>query len=115
MMRGFTFVDDIVEAVLKVLKRPPNTSDGDTPTKIYNVGNHQPVDLLEFIRLLENLLGKKAWMEFLPLEPGDVEKTYADMDDFSCTFNFEPRTSLQEGLDRFVAWYREYNGLPNPP
>lgn len=112
MMRDFTFVDDIAEAVLRVLDRLPVATE-TAPAKVYNVGNHQPVALLEFIGILEDLLGKTAVTVLKPLEPGDVEKTFADMKEFSRDFGFEPKTPLREGLRRFVAWYREYYASRN--
>jgi UDP-glucuronate 4-epimerase len=120
MSRDFTFIDDIVEGVLHLLHSPPkrNThydrehpdpSSSDVPYKIYNIGNHQPVKLLDFIQILEEIIGKKAQLELLPMQPGDVKETYADMTDLQKDFGFSPRTSLKDGLSHFVNWYKQYH------
>lgn len=119
LQRDFTYVDDIVEGVVRVLDRPPEAdpnwsaerpdpSTSAAPYRIYNIGNHQPVELMTFIRVLEDKLGKKARLELLPMQPGDVLATYADVDDLARDTGFRPQTSLEEGLGRFVEWYREY-------
>ena len=76
--------------------------------KVYNLGNHHPIDLLTFVSIIERAMGKKAYKVFLPLQPGDVPCTYADMDDFARDFGFRPCTPIEQGLRRFVQWYREY-------
>ncbi|UDL92766.1 NAD-dependent epimerase/dehydratase family protein [Mesorhizobium sp. PAMC28654] len=104
MWRDFTYVDDVVEAVVAVLDRPPL---GDIPpSRLYNVGNNQPARLGDFIDILERLLGVKANRRFEPMQPGDVERTYADMTALERDFGFRPRTSLEVGLGKFVGWYR---------
>jgi len=119
MLRDFTYIDDIVEGVLRVIPSPPKPNpewSGDTPDpgssyapyKVYNIGNNQPVELLDFITTLEQCLGKVAKKELLPIQPGDVPATYADVSDLSRDFGFRPRTSVKEGISRFVQWYREY-------
>lgn len=119
MRRDFTYIDDIVEGVCRVMSSPPRPSpewSGDTPDpgtsyapyRVYNIGNNQPVELLDFIATLEQCLGKEALKELLPLQPGDVPATYADVSDLSRDFGFQPRTSVKEGISRFVEWYREY-------
>ena len=108
MRRDFTYVDDIVEGVVRVLVRPPRADAGDAPYAIYNIGNHDAVDLGAFIALLERLLGRRAIRNERPMQPGDVEATYAAIDRLQQATGFAPRTPLAEGLARFVAWYREY-------
>jgi len=105
MRRDFTYIDDIAEGVLRVLDRRP---DGTPPHVLYNIGNHQPVELMEFIDLLEQALGRKAVRNFLPMQDGDVPQTYADTDALRNAVGFAPATPLAEGLSRFVAWYRDY-------
>jgi len=119
MQRDFTYIDDIVEGVARVMGRTPEPDPlwrgeqpdpgGSTaPYRIYNIGNNQPVALLEFIATLESCLGMTAKKEFLPLQPGDVPATYADIEDLHRDFGFQPKTPIAEGIRRFVAWYREY-------
>lgn len=105
--RDFTYIDDIVEGVMRVMARPPTASP---PHKLYNIGNHQPVALLDFIATLEQLLGKTAQKRFLPMQPGDVPATYADIEELRRDTGFRPATPLAEGLAAFVAWYRDYYG-----
>ena len=109
MWRDFTYVDDVVEAVVAVLDRPPL---GETPpSRLYNVGNNQPARLGDFIDILERLLGVKANRRFEPMQSSDVERTYADMTALERDFGFRPRTSLEVGLGKFVDWYRsEWTG-----
>lgn len=106
MQRDFTFVDDIVEGVLRVLAHPPSSTP---PYAVYNIGNHQPVPLTTFIETLERLLGREAVKEFLPMQPGEVKATYASIDRLRELTGFSPSTPLDEGLARFVDWYREYH------
>ena len=108
MRRDFTYVDDIVEGVVRVLARPPRADADDAPYAIYNIGNHDAVDLGEFIALLERLLGRRAIRNERPMQPGDVEATYASIDRLQQATGFAPHTPLADGLARFVAWYREY-------
>src|SRR2546427_4286568 len=119
MRRDFTYIDDIVEGVVRVVDRPaePNrTWSGDAPDpgssgapyKLYNIGNSQPVELLRFIEVLENQLGIKAVKNMLPLQPGDVPATYADVDDLVRDVGFKPSTPIEVGIERFVTWYRSY-------
>jgi len=108
MQRDFTYVDDIVEGVVRVLERPPQ--GGGAPHAVYNIGNHQSVALTEFIATLERLLGRAAVKEFLPMQPGDVKATYASIDRLRAATGFSPSTPLAAGLERFVAWYRNHYG-----
>jgi UDP-glucuronate 4-epimerase len=110
MQRDFTYVDDIVEGVVRVLARPPHGSATGAPYAIYNIGNNRAVRLEEFIGELERLLGRRAIKEYLPLQPGDVPATFASIDRLAAATGFAPTTPLAEGLKRFVAWYREYYG-----
>ena len=123
MVRDFTYIDDIVEGVYRVMHRmpEPNTTWGGNdpdpassycPYRIYNIGNNQKVDLMRYIEVLEECLGKKAEKNFLPMQPGDVPATYANVDDLIRDVGFKPNTRIEEGIMRFVAWYREYYGIP---
>ena len=111
MARDFTFIDDVVEAVLRVLDRVPQAEAGMAAYRIFNVGNHTPVPLLEFIGILERLLGKTAPKRLLPMQPGDVVATYADTAALNEWVGFSPATPLSDGLAKFVAWWRQYYGL----
>jgi UDP-glucuronate 4-epimerase len=111
MRRDFTYVDDIVQGVVRVLERPPTSSAG-VPHVIYNIGNHEAVALEAFIATLERLLGKTARRELLPMQPGDVEATYASIDALRAATGYAPSTPLAVGLARFVDWYRAYHGVP---
>jgi UDP-glucuronate 4-epimerase len=110
MRRDFTYVDDIVEGVVRVLDRPPGAHPATgAPYAIYNIGNHEAVELAEFIATLELLLGRTAKRDLQPMQPGDVPATYASIDALRAATGFAPRTPLAEGLARFVAWYRDYH------
>jgi UDP-glucuronate 4-epimerase len=108
MLRDFTYVDDIVEGTLRVLDRPPLPQDSAPPYHLYNIGNHQPVALMQFIETLEEALGQRAEKRFLPMQPGDVPATYADTADLQRDTGFAPRTLLADGLQNWVQWYRSY-------
>ena len=116
MRRDYTYVDDIVEGVVRVLDRPPSLDhgtaalapDGDAPHAIYNIGNHEAVELETFITTLEQLLGRKAIRDYQPMQAGDVPATYASIDRLRALTGFAPSTPLADGLARFVAWYRDY-------
>jgi len=116
--RDFTYIDDIVEGVIRVLDKPalsnpdwngeqPDPGSSSAPWKIYNIGNNAPVELMDYIRALEQALNKKADMELLPLQPGDVPDTYADVQDLMSAFDYKPATSVREGVQRFVSWYSD--------
>jgi UDP-glucuronate 4-epimerase len=109
MRRDFTYVDDIVEGVLRVLDRPPSTES--TPYKIFNIGNNKPVELLDFIACLEETLGKRASKEFLPLQDGDVPETYADTQALNQWVGYVPTTEITQGIGKYVDWYRSYYGV----
>ena len=119
MMRDFTYVDDITAALEKMMCTPPEIMPGTAMTegsegdrfKVYNIGNNQPEKLMDYINVLEKSLGMEAVKEFLPMQPGDVYQTYADVDELVKDFDFKPETSIEEGLGRFAQWYREYYGL----
>jgi UDP-glucuronate 4-epimerase len=117
--RSFTYIDDIVEGVVRVLFKtasPDPSWSGDAPDpatsaapfRVYNIGNPESVELLRYIRVLEDCLGKKAKMNLLGLQPGDVPATSADVSDLAAAVGYEPRTSIEQGIARFVEWYREY-------
>jgi len=113
MRRDFTYVGDIVEGVVRVLDKPPRgyvDADGGPPYAVYNIGNHEAVELESFITTLERLLGKNAIRDYVPMQPGDVPATYAAIDRLSALTGFAPHTPLADGLARFVDWYREYYG-----
>ncbi|MBC6472235.1 MAG: NAD-dependent epimerase [Hormoscilla sp. GM102CHS1] len=117
MQRDFTYIDDIITGVVRVLDKipepDPNWSDSDpgsshAPYKLYNIGNNQPVELLRFIEVLEACLGMKAQKHMLPMQPGDVPITYADIEDLEKAVGFRPSTPIEVGVERFVIWYRNY-------
>jgi len=108
MYRDFTYVDDIVTGIENMIDHPPVANEAGDCYKVYNIGNNKPVKLLDFIETLENALGKKAEKVFMPMQPGDVYQTYADVEDLMKDFDFKPTTSIQEGLESFAKWYREY-------
>ena len=119
MKRDFTYIDDIVEAVVRVIDRipgpnplwdhgKPDSATSYAPYKIYNIGNNNPVELLRFIEVLEDCIGIKAKKNMLPMQPGDVAATYADIDDLMRDVGFKPSTPIEEGIRRFVEWYKGY-------
>ena len=109
--RDFTYIDDIVEGVVRVAASPAPPSEKGVRARVYNIGNHTPVKLMDFIRMIEEAIGKEAKKEFLPMQPGDVYRTFADVDELTRDFDFHPSTPLEEGLKAFAGWYREYYGL----
>ena len=119
--RDFTYIDDIVKGITKILTNPskankmwsgdnPDPSSSSGPWKVYNIGNNKPVELLDYIKAIESSLGLKAEKELLPLQPGDVPDTYADVDDLIRDFDFKPNVSVKEGVKNFVKWYVQYHG-----
>ena len=119
MIRDFTYVDDIVEGVVRVVDRPaepdpswngekPDSARSSAPWRIYNIGNHRPIELMRYIQVLEQCLGKKAILDLQPIQPGDVPSTYADTAELQAATGFKPATTVETGVRRFVDWYREY-------
>lgn len=119
MKRDFTYVDDIIESLSRIIKKIPepdpnwNSDNPDSatsyaPYRIYNIGNNNPVELIRFIEVLEGYLGKKANKKFLPIQSGDVPATYADVNDLIKDIGFKPATSIEKGIEKFVGWYKEY-------
>jgi UDP-glucuronate 4-epimerase len=119
MQRDFTYIDDIVEGVVRVIDNPakpnenfdkvnPDPSSSTAPYKVYNIGNNAPVKLMDFITALEKKIGKTAKKNMLPIQPGDVPSTYADVSDLINDLGYKPNTSIEEGISNFVDWYREF-------
>ena len=117
--RDFTYIDDIVEGVLRVLDQPassnlnwssskPDPSSSNAPWKVYNLGNNKPVKLMDYIEALEKALGKKAKKEYLPIQPGDVPNTWANVDELVKQFDYQPNTSVEKGITKFTHWFKEY-------
>ncbi len=122
MRRDFTYIDDIVEGVVRVLDKipesntmwssdAPDPSTSPAPYRLYNIGNNNPVELMHYIETLEKALGKTAKKNMLPMQAGDVPATYADVDDLEREVAFKPQTSIEDGIGRFVNWYKRYHGL----
>lgn len=123
MQRDFTYIDDIVEGIVRVLDKTaeadpafdnahPDSASSYAPYRLYNIGNHEPVMLMDFIETIEQAIGKTAEKNFLPMQDGDVVATYADTESLQQAIDFAPRTPLKEGIGKFVAWYREYYKQP---
>jgi UDP-glucuronate 4-epimerase len=121
MVRDFTYIDDIVEGIVRVVDHPaapapgwtgdrPDPATSYAPWRIFNIGNSQPVNLMRYIEVIEQCLGRKAVLELLPMQPGDVRATTADVSDLEQAVGFRPRTSVEEGVANFVAWYKDYYG-----
>ena len=108
MLRDFTYIDDVTACIEKMLFCPPKPDETGAPYAIYNIGNNKPVKLIDFIGALEAALGKSATLNYLPMQAGDVEKTYADIEETRRDFGFEPATQIEEGLKQFADWYRSY-------
>jgi UDP-glucuronate 4-epimerase len=122
MIRDFTYVDDIVEGIVRVIDTPaapnpawrgddPDPATSRAPYRIYNIGNNSPVNLMRYIEVLEQCLGRKAIMQMLPMQPGDVQATMADVSNLERAVGFRPRTTVEEGVARFVDWYRDFYGV----
>ena len=120
--RDFTYIDDIVEGIIRVLDRPspvnpdwdahnPDPATSSAPYRIYNIGNNNPVKLMDYIEALEKSLGQTADKQLLPIQPGDVEDTFADVDDLVKEFGYKPNMSIEQGIENFVRWYKEYNKI----
>lgn len=108
MYRDFTYVDDIVTGIENLLCNPPAEDENGAFYKIYNIGNNKPEKLMDYIAVLERCLGREAKKEYLPMQPGDVYRTYADVSDLMKDFGFKPSTTIEEGLSRFARWFEEY-------
>jgi UDP-glucuronate 4-epimerase len=122
MRRDFTYIDDIVEAIVRLVDRAaapdpawsgaaPDAGASNAPRRVYNIGNNDPVELLEVVRLIEEALGVKAKRELLPMQPGDVPATFADVHDLMREVDFRPATPIGEGIKRFIAWFRAFHRL----
>ena len=120
MRRDFTYIDDVAQVVVRLIDRPaqgdpnwsgdaPDPARSSAPWRIYNIGNNNPVNLLDVVSLLEQALGKKAIRDLMPMQPGDVPATFSDVDDLMRDIGFKPSTPIAEGVTRFVAWYKEYH------
>jgi UDP-glucuronate 4-epimerase len=120
--RDFTYIDDIIEGIIRVLDRPapinpywdgnnPDPATSSAPYRVYNIGNNNPVELSDYIEALESSLGIKAEKDLLPLQPGDIPDTYADVDDFVEEFGYKPLMNVKQGVENFVKWYKEYHGV----
>jgi len=120
--RDFTYIDDIVEGIVRVLDRPapinpdrdsnnPDPATSSAPYRVYNIGNNNPIELMDYIEALETSLGMTSEKELLPIQPGDVPDTYADVDDLVSEFCYKPSMSVKQGVENFVKWYKEYNNL----
>jgi len=119
MMRDFTYIDDIAEGIFKIVNKPaeanpnwsgknPETGSSSAPYKIFNIGNGNPVQLMDYIKAAEKTIGKKAKKNFMPMQPGDVQKTFADVSALADFFKYKPNTSIETGVSEFVKWYRKY-------
>ena len=117
--RDFTYIDDIVEGVIRVLDKPakpnphwssdnPDSGTSQAPWRVFNIGNNSPVELMDYIEAIEEALGIKAEKELLPLQPGDVPDTFADVDDLVKEFGYKPSMAVKKGVANFVAWYKEF-------
>jgi len=117
--RDFTYIDDIVEGVIRIMKRPalpnvdwtgdsPDSASSLAPWRIYNIGNSKPVNLMDYINALEEALGKEAEKEYLPIQPGDVPDTWANVDDLIREFDYKPKTSVSQGIETFANWFEKY-------
>ena len=117
--RDFTYIEDIVDGVINVIDNPackdtqwsalsPTQDSSNAPWRIYNIGNNTPVSLMDYIECIENAIGKKSKKEYLPIQSGDVEETYADISMLKKDFNFQPKVSIEEGVRKFIEWYMKY-------
>jgi UDP-glucuronate 4-epimerase len=118
MRRDFTYVDDVAEAIVRLMDHPPQANGGSfdpgssaAPWRVYNIGNNKPEELMKVVGLFEQELGRTAEKQLLPMQPGDVLETYADIDDLTRAIGFKPKTSIEEGIRKTVAWYRDYHGV----
>ena len=125
MKRDFTYIDDIVEGVVRTLAQPampdpawsgaaPDPGSSTAPWRVYNIGNNEPVALLDMIAILERALGREAKKTLLPMQPGDVAATYADIEDLIEAVDYQPQTPVQDGINNFIAWYLEHMHKEQP-
>ncbi len=108
LYRDFTYIDDIIEAICKIMTKIPDNDRNGACHKVYNIGNSKPEKLVDFVNILEECIGKRANIVYLPMQQGDVYQTYADITELEHDFRFKPKTSIKEGLTNFVDWYRAY-------
>ena len=108
MERDFTYIDDIVEGIIRVIDNKPKSTMDSPPYKLYNIGNSKPVNLLHFIETIEQSLGKKAIKQFKPIQAGDVTTTYANVDNLISDLGYAPKTQIDEGINKFIDWYLSY-------
>lgn len=108
MRRDFTYIDDIIEGVMGVLEKPPEKTEKGAPCRVLNIGNTKSESLMDYIRLLEKELGKKADLEMLPMQPGDVHETWADVSELTALTGYKPTTTIEEGIPKFIDWYKSY-------
>ena len=118
MKRDFTYIDDIIEGIVRLMPKvpqvtKPDTTNADSPFRVYNIGNNNPVDLARFIRAIEVATGIEAKQNNMPMQAGDVPITYADVDDLMFDVDFRPDTSIEEGISKFADWYRAYTNYSN--
>jgi UDP-glucuronate 4-epimerase len=122
MRRDFTYIDDIVEGIVRLVPKAPvgdplwngnvpDPASSFAPYRIYNIGNNKPVELIDFIAAIEKALKKKAIRNLMPIQPGDVAETFADVEDLIRDVQFKPSTSIEDGIEKFVAWYLEYYNI----
>ncbi len=114
MKRDFTYVDDIVSGILGVLEKPPKArmnGEGEAPCRVLNIGNNRSENLMDFVGVIEKELGKKAELELLPMQDGDVPETYADIEETTRIAGYNATTTIHEGIPKFIAWYKEYYGI----
>ena len=115
LSRDFTYIDDIVEGMVRVMSHIPNTNNLQPYYQLFNIGHSQPVQLMDFIRTIETALKQKALLEMYPMQQGDVKTTYADTSDLEKAVNYKPQTTIQEGIKHFTAWWKSYSGFNNDP
>ena len=111
MKRDFTYIDDIVTGILGVLNNPPNEDNNEAPSRVLNIGNNNSEDLMDFVKLIETELGKKAEINFQPMQAGDVRETYADITETTAITGYQPTTNITEGIPKFIEWYKKYYRL----
>lgn len=110
LYRDFTYIDDIVQGIMKVLNNPPKPDSDGERYKVYNIGNNKPVKVMDFVKIMETLLGREANKEYLPMQPGDVYQTYADVKEMENDFGFRAKVEIEDGLERFIIWFKQFRG-----